>query len=55
MGLDQFGPSVVEVGGGCGSRWHATAERDQVVADRMNDLITGSSRGAELRVLKPSG
>jgi integrase len=35
---------------------HATAERDQVVADRMNDLITGTGQQpVELRVLKGSG
>lgn len=34
---------------------HATAERDQVVADRMSDLITGTSSGVELRVLKGWG
>ncbi len=35
---------------------HATAERDQVLADRMNDLITGiQPRDVELRVLKGAG
>ena len=34
---------------------HATAERDQAIAERMDDLIAGRSSRPTLRVLKGTG